>query len=327
MRGLLLLFILFALYPALHALYTGGHLPQPLQAPVRTILAVLDGDINEVSIPAGRTRDAAADITEGRLEELPADISGYLIIDCLDVGQASCTLIRQGDSAMLYDCGAEVPSKIRKYLEDEGIKKLKMVVLSHSDADHINAFPAIAYDQSIDQVLTSPWMQERGTGAYSQLKDTLSWYRIKTTAAAQGDTIPLGDAAITILGPTQYDPETENNNSLIIKITYGNTSAILCGDAQAEEENSIISTGADLKTDILSAGHHGSNTSSTKPFLKAAAPTYAAISCGKNNDYNHPGNAALKRLKKSGATVLRTDQNGSIRFITDGSHISVSTEK
>ena len=321
-----MLFFLFALYPVLHLLDSNRLLPQPLRAPVRTLLSLLDADPDQGG-PAGLAPLSGNPAKTGKLQELPEDIAGYLIVDCLDVGQAGCALIRQGSHAMLYDCGAEAPVQIRRFLADEGIRELDMVVLSHGDADHINAFPAVAYEEKIGRVLVSPYMFSHDTKSYDELWESIRWYDLRTAAPSPGDTFPLGDAMITVLGPVSYDEEIENNNCLMIRVTYGDTAVLFCGDAQSGEERSAVEAGRDLHSQVLFAGHHGSNNSSTGRFLEAVSPEWAVISCGKDNDYGHPGEYALQRLADCGAAVVRTDRDGAIRFISDGESFQVSTCK
>ena len=303
-----MLVFLFSLYPGLKALDRHDLLPGPFRAPVRSFLDLLDGEL-----PAGG-RPQIGDT----LPQLPADTSGYLIIDCPDVGQALCVLIRQGEHAMLFDCGEQEPGTIRGLLRREDLRSADMLWLSHADADHINAVPSALSVLTIPQVFISPGMEEKETTAYDWLWESIRNNHMTVCAPAAGDSFSLGDAKITVLGPVTLDEEIPNNNCLVLRVEYGDTSVLLCADAQEGEEMSLLSSGADLRCDVLQAGHHGSNTSSCSPFLREARPSYALISCGEENDYGHPGEYALKRLREIGAGILRTDRDGDLRLISDG---------
>ena len=131
----------------------------------------------------------------------------------------------------------------------------------------------------------------------------------------------MGSADFTVLGPISK-AESNNNNSIVVKVKYKDTSFLLSGDAESEEEQEIADSGADLKSDVYHAGHHGSNTSSSNEWLKKISPEYVVISCGKDNTYGHPHREVLDEFKKIGAKVYRTDEQGSIVVSSDGVKLS-----
>lgn len=267
--------------------------------------------------PGGKEKPSAQVPEEYRTRFIPEDTSGYLIIDCLDVGQGDCTLIRQGEHAMLFDCGGEVPMIIRSCLKKQGVASLESVWLSHGDRDHIYSFPSVAYAYEIGCVYVNG--RDKNTDAWKYAMDTISLKGLPLRIPVPGDVYGLGDARIEVLGPLRTDEEEENNNSLVIRIVYGDTAVLLSGDAEYDEETDIVGNGRNIRADVLHAGHHGSNSSSSRAFLRKVSPVFAVISCGEENDYGHPGERALERLSGSGAFILRTDENGTISFISDGS--------
>ena len=266
--------------------------------------------------PAGNEKPPAQVPEQYCTNLIPADLSGYLLIDCLDVGQGDCTLIRQGNHAMLFDCGGEVPMIIRSYLRGQGVSELESVWLSHGDMDHIYSFPSIAYAHDIGCVYANG--RDKNTEAWQYTMDVIKMKRLSLLVPAAGDVYALGDARIEVLGPLRTDEMEENNNSLVIRVVYGDTAVLLSGDAEYDEETDIALSCRNIRADVLHAGHHGSNSSSTRAFLEKVRPLFAVISCGAENDYGHPGDRALKRLSGCGAYILRTDENGTIRFISDG---------
>ena len=130
---------------------------------------------------------------------------------------------------------------------------------------------------------------------------------------------------IYILGVN--DGSDTNNTSIVLKVTYGNTAYIFTGDAERETEQAILSRGTDLSATVLKVGHHGSDTSTTYPFLREIMPEYAIISVGEGNSYGHPTDDTLSRLRDADVTVYRTDLNGDIYITSDGQSVSITTDK
>ena len=160
---------------------------------------------------------------------------------------------------------------------------------------------------------------------YESMLLALDKNNIKVDKPICGDSFKIGDMELNILSPSKkYDKL--NNNSIVIKLRYGNKSFLLTGDAEKEAENDIIKSGYDLKSDVLMVGHHGSKTSSTQNFLNAVSPQYAAISVGENNK-NLPRYSVVSRIEQSNIKIFRTDINGDIVFVTDGNNIDVKVEK
>lgn len=110
-----------------------------------------------------------------------------------------------------------------------------------------------------------------------------------------------------------------------VRLTYGDNSFVMCGDAENQAEEDIIKNGAVLKADVLKAGHHGSSTSTSDAFLKKVSPSWVVIQCGKDNSYGHPHKETMEKLKKAGCQVLRTDEEGTITAFSDGKTITWST--
>ena len=126
---------------------------------------------------------------------------------------------------------------------------------------------------------------------------------------------------IEVVAPKEIDYDEQNNNSIVIKLTYGDDKFLFTGDAEKSEEDGIWTN---IKCDVLKVGHHGSDSSSSFNFLKKVEPTYAVISCGLHNSYGHPTDNVLKRLYDRNIDVYRTDLQGTIVFTSDGSNISVN---
>ena len=141
-----------------------------------------------------------------------------------------------------------------------------------------------------------------------------------------GETFPLGGAQVQILGPL-HRAEDSNDNSIVLKVSFGATSFLFTGDAERAEEQDLLSAGVNLQSTVLKVGHHGSDTSTSYPFLRAVAPQYAVISVGAGNSYGHPTEAVLSRLRDAGVTTFRTDLQGEITAVSDGQTVNFSVAK
>jgi competence protein ComEC len=108
---------------------------------------------------------------------------------------------------------------------------------------------------------------------------------------------------------------------------YGNASFLFTGDAERPAEQDILEMGYDLSATVLKVGHHGSDTATTYPFLREIMPQYAVISCGEGNSYGHPHDDLLSRLRDADVTVYRTDLQGTIICVSDGSTVTFNTER
>lgn len=256
----------------------------------------------------------------------PADQED-LDIHFIDVGQGDSIMIICNGEAMLIDGGDNSAEDILPdYLRRQGVTALKYVVATHPHADHIGGLDAVAQTIPIETVFTS-----------CMDYDTKSFRDFVTTATANGaeiqfpevdSTFLLGSAAVTVLGPRTYDvPETWNDASIVLRLTYGHTAFLFTGDMEQAEETSLLEAGCDVSCDVLKVGHHGSRTSSGYRLLYEAAPSAAVISCGQGNDYGHPHKETISRLQDAGiSNILRTDLMGSIVFHSDGMNLTYTTE-
>lgn len=279
-----------------------------------------------------------------------AEAKGQLIISMLDIGQGDAVLIQTGAKNILIDTGDD------KYYEDgkkgkentqllTELQKLKIdhidtLVMTHAHADHIG---------KADKVIAQYGVKEL---VYNGIPST-SKYFINALKAAKangtqqvkvkaGDVLDFGNGvSFEIVSPSQslIDEDTAaikakkkvdvNNESVVGRLTFGNFAMLFTGDAEGPvEKDMVASYGKKLKCQVLKAGHHGSKTSSTAEFLKLVQPESVLMSLGVNNQYGHPHEALLNRLQKQGIkNIYRTDANGTITIVSDGSSYSITTEK
>lgn len=138
--------------------------------------------------------------------------------------------------------------------------------------------------------------------------------------------IIFGLSEWTILAPYQEKYDNINNSSIVIKLEYGNNSFIFTGDAEEISEIEMLNRGG-LKSDVLKVGHHGSSSSTSLDFLNEVNPDYAVISLGLDNKYGHPHVEVIERLNNKNIEILKTDELGTIIFISDGNNLEYITDK
>lgn len=243
----------------------------------------------------------------------------------IDVGQALSVLVECDGQFMLYDGGnVDDSSLLVSYLQSHGVDRLEYIFCSHVHEDHAGGLAAALARFAAGHVY-SPVAEAEST-CFEDFKKYAQKQGLQLETPAAGAQWALGSAAISLLGPVrQY--EDANNTSLVLRIDYGATSFLLTGDMEAEAELDLVESGVNLKADVLQVGHHGSSTSTGYVFLNAVMPEFAVISCGAGNDYGHPHDEVLSRLRDAGADTYRTDLMGTITIASDGANYIVGYER
>ena len=244
----------------------------------------------------------------------------------IDVGQADSALIECDGKTMMIDGGNVADSNVvAAYLKKEDVTELNYVVCSHAHEDHVGGLSGALSVTKADNIYAPK--TEANTKAYKNFKKKAEEQNVEIKHPNVGDEIQLGSSTVEFLGPVDENGKDLNSTSIVLKITYGNTSFLFTGDAESDEEEEILNSGADLKSMVLKVGHHGSRTSTSYPFLREVMPQYAVISVEKGNSYGHPNEETLSKLSDAGVEVYRTDESGDIVMTSDGNNISITTSK
>lgn len=241
----------------------------------------------------------------------------------IDVGQGDAALLQLPDGqTLLVDAGPDATAKaVKETLSANGISKIDYVVATHPDTDHIAGMSEVLASYGVGQFYTAQVTQT--TDSYIELLQAVKDKGIEAHAAWAGSTIASGDDwSVKILSPAEMTVYSESNDwSVVILVTYKDTSMLLTGDAPKE-----ILKGLDAgKVDLLKVSHHGSDTGTDTDLVSALNPRYAVISYAEGNEYGHPTQAVLDALKST--SVYGTGANGTITAVSDGKKVTVSSEK
>ena len=270
-------------------------------------------------------QEDAADGTSAEAQDDQISSDSEFKIYFIDVGQADSSLIICDEHTLLIDGGNTSDSSlIYSFLKSHNINHLDYIIGTHAHEDHIGGLAGALNYASVD-VAYCP-VTSYDSKAFGNFVKYLDKQGVSISVPTPGDRFLLGSAEVMVLGPIR-DNANPNNTSIVTKVTYGNTSFLFTGDAEREEEADILDMGYDLFSNLLHVGHHGSDTSSTYPFLREIMPQYAVISVGKDNSYGHPHENLLSRLRDAGAEVYRTDMQGTITCVSDGKALYFETEK
>lgn len=251
----------------------------------------------------------------------------FLKVAFLDVGQGDSIFIQTpSNKQVLIDGGAN-----RSVLGELGRvmpfwdRSLDVVIATHPDKDHIGGLLSVLENFRVDQFVDTGLVAD--TQVYKSLELLIDVEGATEVIAAGGLEILLDEEhgiVLEILWPSEKLSDDRNDTSIITKLSYGETSFLMTGDASVVVENRLVREwGELLDIDVLKLGHHGSKTSTSEIFLKATTPELAIISAGENNRYGHPNVSVIKRLKALHIPFLGTYKEGTIILKSDGETILV----
>lgn len=254
----------------------------------------------------------------------PVTLDGEMQLHVIDVGQGDSTLIMSKDGIVLVDAGpGSAEDSLVEYLKDVGITTIDYAIFTHPDEDHIGGADVVINNFEVKNVIMPN--ATKTTKTFEKMIEAIEQSNANVIEATSGASYTLGDIAFRILAPNKASYDATNNYSVVVKLTYGNNTFMLTGDAESESESEILAKYpvSELRADFLKVGHHGSSTSTSTAFLTAVSPSIASISCGEDNKYNHPHRETIEKLQGANIKVYRTDLLSTIVFVCDGNTISV----
>jgi competence protein ComEC len=252
----------------------------------------------------------------------------------LDVGQGDAALITTPHGQQILIDGGPSPSALTSALGQQmpfWDRSLDLVVMTHPDADHITGLAEVLERYRVDGWLDNGHRDD--DALYAQCMAQLEEGAVTRQVVRAGDRLDLGSGIVLevlhpgpeLVAATEADT---NNNSLVLRLVWGQASFLFTADIEAEAERLLLASGQPLPAGVLKVAHHGSGGSSSAEFLSAVDPAYAVISVGTDNRFGHPQEAVLDRLGQMGEVeILRTDEQGTVEFVTDGQRLWVQTER
>ena len=258
--------------------------------------------------------------------------NGLLRIDFLDVGQGDSALVTMPDgTTLLVDAGGNTIDSTRRigetvvseYLWWRGLGQIDYVLATHADADHIDGLNDVLKNFTVRSVLIA--RRPTDDPEFSKFSQTLTRTNTPSETIEAGDVIHFGDVAVGVLWPPDTAEKSTNNDSIVLRIQFGERSILLTGDIEQATERTLLASQQQLHADVIKVPHHGSKTSSTEGFVAATNPQLAIISVGRNSRFGHPHKEVVERWQSTGATVLTTGNSGTITITTDGHNLSLKT--
>ena len=261
--------------------------------------------------------------------------SGSLKITVLDVEHGDAILLQDDKRNIMVDVG---DSKNRQLLEQKlskyGVNRIKSVIVSHHHKDHMGNIFTVAGKYGVSNIYDNGNVNN-GNKNSIKLHNILSKGEYNNRVLKSGDVVQIDKGHyFEVLSPGEFlqadkrIKNDQNNNSVVLKLHYGDFTMLLTGDIEAPAEALLYKKyGSSLKSDVLKVGHHGSKTSSYYKFIEQVKPQYALISCGDFVKYHHPNKNVVGSLEHLGAKVYTTEKNGDLTIVTDGKGFTFTNEK
>lgn len=230
----------------------------------------------------------------------------------INVGEGDAILIQANNHNILIDTGNLLSGyKLRDYLAENKVTKIKYLILSHLDADHISGAFFLLPKLEIEQIYDNDQVLDEND-------DLQRWYKILLRSKKnyrrlkKGDRLRLENIELDVLWPITLNTGSSNENSLVIKLDYNNFSCLFVGDLIITSEEKLLQEKINLKSDILKVGHHGFSDATSQKFLEAISPKIAIISTDSEHKIGAPSPLILELLQKKNIKIYRTDKDGDI---------------
>ncbi len=245
----------------------------------------------------------------------PENVTVYF----LDIGQGDSIIVKTLTKNILIDGGpTSAGTTMLGYLSTYNVKKIDLLIATHPHADHIGGLVSVLQSSIPIQDIVYNGYNYTSAATFNTWKNLALTHNLTQGHRNQIYSISptINFTVISPTNPTQFGSTDNeiNDNSIVMKLQVGNTSVMLSGDAQFDSEQSMLSSGFSLHSQVLKVGHHGSSTSTSQAFLNAIIPAYAVISAGINNQYGHPTQQTLDILASNNIVTYGTYINGTIIF-------------
>lgn len=244
----------------------------------------------------------------------------------IDVGQGDSILIQTpGNKTILVDGGPqEAGKKVTSYLQDLEIDTIDLVIATHPDFDHIGGLIPIMKNFKVKQIIDNGKFHL--TKTYAQYMNEIRKQDIPKKVAKEGQKIKL-DSKLKIEVLNAYESQKNNNQSaIVLKISYKDIDFLLMSDVEMEQEKKLIKK-SNIQSEIIKVAHHGSDTSTSLPFLKHVSPKVAILTYSPDNDYGHPVERVIENLDRMDVNIYSTAIFGDVIITTNGKNYFVMTEK
>jgi competence protein ComEC len=257
---------------------------------------------------------------------------GLLHVAFLDVGQGDAILIITPAGRQILIDGGPEPSLLNWNLGKMlpmWDRSLDLVVLTHADSDHMAGLIPVFERYKVDTALTSQAVLE--TDGSATWREAVAQSGAHTAIAQRGVRIIVDEnTELTVLHPPSKQTGAQghdNDLSVVLRLSYGHAGFLFTGDLEAQGELDLLESEQSLDAQVLKVSHHGAGGATTERFLAIVNPDLAVIQVGADNHFGHPTEATLDRLQDTGAQILRTDLNGTIEVVTDGSELHVRSNR
>ena len=257
--------------------------------------------------------------------EAPAKAeSKELSLLSINVRKADAHLLRCGQSVYLIDTGEnKYFETLYRVLKENAVGRIDGVILTHSHSDHTGGLKKLMdSDITVDHVYTTAYWAPKKDGQKNPVLKALKNTGIEPVYLKSGDTLPLDGGDITVIGPLaeQTDPDNENCNSLVLRVTGGGGSMLLTGDMEFPEEESLLGAGLIEHSDVIKIGNHGEGDATSEALIDAVSPSLAVISTNTEDEPDTPDPRVMRLLNNRGITVVQTQESekGILVTIRDG---------
>lgn len=272
------------------------------------------------------------------LKYISTKMSNNLSVTFLDVGQGDASYIRfPNGQDMMIDSGGSREGRVDigqavllPFLKYNWVSRLNLIANSHPHPDHTRGFFTLIDQMHVDRMWLSPIALENPLGL--DIHSLASTKKVTKEIVTSGKRYVIANVLLEVLHPPadyaavgRERENQENNSSLVIKLSYGRVSFLFTGDIEKEGENALLPLGEKLASTVLKIPHHGSISSSTMPFIKQVSPKIGVIQAGSGNPFSHPNRRILQRYADLGVIIYRTDRDGAVSMITDGTELVIST--